>query len=1136
MKKLIAMAMALMMVFGAVPGFGEAAAAEDGLPAAGEVIHGFAVKEIRDFPAAGAELVLFEHGKTGAKVMYIANDDTNRAFQLTFLTRPVDNTGLPHVFEHATLYGSDKYPSKTLLFNASYQTYNTYINATTMDAITSYPLASLSEEQLLRLADWYIDSCFHPNIMKDESIYKTQAWHYEMADADSPLTLEGTVYTEMVGAMTRDATALHNANEATFPGASLSYEYGGMPAHIPEMTWESLKGYHDRYYHPSNCFVLLYGALKNYGAFLELLDSEFSQYERKEFTEDEADYRRITEPKVSKIPYPTPAGTDTASQSTVMYYVVCPGMKGDTVAEQAIDHLCSLIGSQGSPLMQNLKKALPTGTFSVGREVAAPDDAVLFSASNVNEDDGEVFRQTIQDSLREIAEQNLDVTLVDAIMTQLRLSDKLTGEQASPVESIVRLMAYYYAVTGDPFAYPAMKDAYGNMEQEYREGQYTALINSWLLDPALYTLTTTYAAPGMKETEDAALEAKLAEIKAGMSEEEIAAIVAETNATPEEEDNSALMAKLKAVDVATLPEEIKTYTSRDETGEDGIRRIDVTAGVDGVGQVNLFFDAATLPQEDIHYMRLYTRLVGQMDTDAHTKEELSILMDRYLSSRTVGVQVDGGPTEADVQPWLVAQWTALDEDLEAGYGLMKELLTRTQFTDTKVLQERIAAQKAYVRSQMNGNPYLIPLYRGLGAGLMKYRYYAYLNFMDYYAFIESLEQKMETQPEEVIAGLERVQQFLLNRNGAIAAYAGSEAGIALNRPLADAFLAELPDEAREKAALNLAAPEMSEGVILDTNSGFNCLIGTFAGLGVTADAGMQVMAGLTADQILAPVLRDQMGVYTPWCGIHENDEGIYLITYRDPNVAETFEVYRKLPEMLEAMVVDQNTLDGYILSQYSSLAKPAGELTGAVKEISRLVAGKDAERTLKQMRELKQVTPDSIRIFAEMLRKLWESGYHATAAGAGTINANAEMYQNILNPFGAVDAGEVTLVDAGEDRADYAAIRFAYENGLMALKGDAMFAPDDGATAGELYAALYLLIGGGQNAEEEAMATFGQYGLVPEGVTGKTPLSLGLRDQIMSAFAAVTGMQIPAIGAGQEENVMTRGQLAQDLTMFDDGQ
>ena len=182
-----------------------------------------------------------------------------------------------------------------------------------------------------------------------------------------------------------------------------------------------------------------------------------------------------------------------------------------------------------------------------------------------------------------------------------------------------------------------------------------------------------------------------------------------------------------------------------------VRRIDVTAGMDGVGQVNLFFDAATLPQEDIHYMRLYTRLLGQMDTDAHTKEELPVLMDRYLYSRTIGVQVEEGEDETQAQPWLVADWTALDEDLEAGYGLMKELLTRTQFTDTKVLAERISEQKASVRSQMNNSPYQVPLYRGLGTGMMKNRYYAYLNFTDYYAFLETLEQKMETTSEEVIA-------------------------------------------------------------------------------------------------------------------------------------------------------------------------------------------------------------------------------------------------------------------------------------------------------------------------------------------------------------------------------------------------
>ena len=98
------------------------------------------------------------------------------------------------------------------------------------------------------------------------------------------------------------------------------------------------------------------------------------------------------------------------------------------------------------------------------------------------------------------------------------------------------------------------------------------------------------------------------------------------NAVPEAEDTAAMLDSLKAVTVSTLPEEVRTYELRDETGEDGVRRIDVTAGLDGVGQVNLFFDAGTLPQEDIHYMRLYTRLLGQMDTDAHTKEELPVLI------------------------------------------------------------------------------------------------------------------------------------------------------------------------------------------------------------------------------------------------------------------------------------------------------------------------------------------------------------------------------------------------------------------------------------------------------------------------------------------------------------------------------
>ena len=971
--------------------------------------------------------------------------------------------------------------------------------------------------------------------MTDESIFKTQAWHYEMKDADSPLTLEGTVYSEMTGAMTLERTALYNANKVTFPGSSISYQYGGMPSAIPDMTWDQLKLYHNLYYHPSNCMAFLYGSFENYTAFLKLLDAEYSRYDRQTFSNPETNYQPITSPLEMNFTYPTAAGSDAAHQSTVIYYILCPGLKGNTAEEQVLDHLCSLLGADGSPLTQALKKALPTGSFSVGREIAAPDDAVIFSISNVDAGDAVLFRDTVQETLRSILSDGLDPALLDVLSASLRLSNKLSGENGDPVNGAIYPLAYYAACSGDPFLYVDFIESYDYIAQENTGGLFAKAVQDWLLDPSLYTLTCTSPAPGEKEKEDEALTAKLADIKAGMSSEQIQTIVLETNAQPEEEDNSALLNKLKAVDVSSLPEEMKSYEASDILEPDGVRHIDVTAEVDGVGQVAMYFDARPLPEEDIHYMRLYTRLLGEMNTSAHTREELGILMDRYLSGRTIGVKVDPCEEKEEVQPWLVVEWTALDEDLEEGYRLMMELLRDTDFSNTAVLSERISAQIASVRSQISSAPYTVLLSRGLGRDYMDQRYYAYLNFVDYYAFLTSLDTKMAEQPQEVIEGLKRVQAFLLNRSGAVAGFAGSPESIKLNRPLSDAFMDQLPLVTREKQVLTLESAPSTEGLIVDTNSGFNALIATFVSMGVEADESLQVVTSLVADQLLTPILRDQMGVYTPWCSVYGEDQGMYLITYRDPNIAKTFDVYASLPDMIASLQVDQETLDGYILSSYAGLAKPAGELTGAMAEIERILSGKPASRTLERMRELKRMTPESFQAAAELFQKAWDTGYKATAASSGRIHANADLYENIMNPFEAVDVGSVILTDVAEDREEFSAIRFAYENSLMAATADGQFKPDDPATVADLYAALYLLIGGVPNAGEEALTVLPQYGVAPE-LEGAMPLTFGLRDQIMSIFGNAVQMPLPAIGDERNDEVMTRAQLAQDLTLFDGGE
>lgn len=1126
MKRLLALFLALALFAGIQPSIAESDDGSGSLPVIGDVVEGFEVKEIRRFDMIGADLVLFEHQKTGAKLLYIANEDTNRAFQLTFPTRPVDNTGLPHVFEHSTLSGSAKYPSTSLFMNLSYQTYNTYMNAYTMDAMTSYPVGSLSEEQLLSLADFYTDCCLHPLIMEQEEIYRTEAWRYEMADPDSPLTLNGTVYSEMAGASTLQRSAMNNANEVTFPGAALTYDYGGKPEAIPDMTWDALKAYHGRYYHPSNCIAFLYGLYTDYTAFLKLLDEAFRDYDKKEFSFTDSGYTRISEPVTAAVPYAVAEGTDTVNQSSVYYYILCPGLREDPAGQRIVDHALTLLNTDSSVLMQNLKKAFPSGDFSCGREVAAPDDAVVFSADNINPEDVDTFRTVISDSLKQIVQDGFDPVQLDAVLTAQLLSSKLALENGDPIETVIMSFAYDYAVTGNPFEYAEAMEALSDIRNENAGGLLTSAIDTWLTDPALYTLTVTYPEPGLKESNDAALADRLAEIKASMTEEEKQAVVEATLAEPAEDDNAAMIASLTAAAVADLPEEVREYPVSDETGVDGVRRLNAVAGVDGVGKVQLYLDARTLPQDDIHYLRLFTRLMGQLGTDSHTKEELTVLMERYLMDRTIGVDTFSTPEKDDVRAMLVAEWTALDEDLAAGYDLISEILFRTQFTDLQTLSDRITAQKSYVRNTLNNTPYLALIFRQMGISDPWARYYDYLNNIAYYAFLEDLEQQMAAEPETVAARLQHIQDFLKNRTGAVAAFAGSEASAALNAPLVDAFFAEMPAEEREYPVYNLPAAQMREAISVDGNIQYNCLVAPFSQLGAQADYAYNVIGLLVADQLLLPVLREQMGAYGVLAGM-ESDIALYLISYRDPNVKATFDVYDSVPESLADFGMTQEQLDGYILRFYSELAKPAGELTGAVDELTRILHSRPADEKLNQMRAYKSITPESVRESADVFALLTEKGARGTVGGIGVLQENAALYDVILNPFNTEVQAPVEMTDVAEDHENYTAIRFVLDNGFMDLKEEGVFAPDDPATLGDFLGSMNVLFGLGNSDPEAAKDNFAQYGLV----SSDADLTAELHEDYLCSFLKnATGQDI--LTTDTPDAVVPRGDLADLLWQF----
>ncbi len=1133
MKKWVSLLLSLLLLLSVCSAPAEALPVRDtgALPSPGEVVHGFEVLEIRDFPLVNATLVLFEHQKTGAKLLYIANEDNNRGFELSFLTRPIDNTGLPHVFEHACLSGSEKYPSNALFMNLSYQTYNTYMNALTTDAMTAYPIASLSEAQLLRYTDYYVDSCLHPRILEDEFIFRTEGWRYRMASTDDPLTLEGTVYSEMLGAYTLERAATLNANSVTFPGSVLGYDYGGKPDSIPDMTWDALKEYHARFYHPSNSVAYLYGDFEDYGAFLALLDEAYAPYEKADLSFTDSAYSRLTAPVTQTFDYPVSAGTDTKNKSTVAYYIVLPGLKGNTEEESVIDMLCSLLNSGGSVLQSKMADKLPSASLSVGREVAAPDDAVMFMASQVNEEDAELFKRLVDESLLDVAENGFSAGLVDSVMAAMNLSTHLVGENPTPVEGIVYNIAYACAVTGDPFDYLNTVDALSRIAEWNEEGRYKKAAKDWLLNRETWTLTTTRPVPGAKEAADAALADRLTQVKASMSEEELQAIVEASNAPALEQDASAYVAQLQAVTVESLPEERRMYEITDVTGEDGIRRVEVAAGVEDIGMPVLLLDASFLPQELIHYFRLYTRLIGSMDTAQHTRDELGILMNRYLNNRTFGIDVH--PWEDSCRPYLYITWTAMKEDLEKSYELVEELLWQSDFSDVEKLLANVQAQKSAVRAGINSSPYNIMLYRGLGVDNPRINFISYMNYIDYYAFLEQLEVRLAEDPASVTQTMGSIQSMLHNSVGAISGFAGDPSAAEVNRSLADAFLAGLDRTVREPAVYTLPTAASTEALIVDGNVQYNSLVASLSRLGIEEyDAGMAAVSSFVADNFLIPSLRDQYGVYGAFNNVEE-DLGMYLISYRDPNIVETFDVYRALPEMISSAGVDQATLDGYILNAYVNYAHSPGELTGAFSVLEDTLAGKSQERVLDYMHRLKTLTPEAVKEAAGLYQRIWETGIRSTAGSAAAIQANADLYEVILNPFGVKDATQAELTDVTEGSEHYEAVRAVFENGLMASLTEDAFGVDEPATALDQMGALYVLVGGAPGAAMDGFNFFAGYGIIPADVTPETVLTHGLSDSLFVSFGQLAGLPLQADEPNETtDQVMTRGELADALFML----
>lgn len=998
MKKVISLVIVLIMSMSLQLNTADAAEIQlQSLPQVGQVISGFRTEEVGFMEIVNAKTVLFEHEKTGAKLFYIQSKDIDRSFQVAFRTPAVDDTGVNHILEHISVSGSEKYPIKNVLFTIANQTYSTFINAFTSPTFTAYPVSSMSEEQLLKLAEVYLDCVYYPSVYTDKTIFLREAWRYEMADKDAPLIINGTVYNEMKGSLGNLSTAaLYNVLDALYPNSIQANISGGDPQKIKDLTYEQLIQTHQTYYHPSNSLMILYGNL-DYTQFLDMIDKEYlKNFEKKDIQIDYGKIQPLKQKAEHTYPFPVSADTSMSNGAQIDYAYALTDVSEEELIGLSI--LASVLNQESSPLKQAFSAKQIGGRMSVSSVDSFVQPVFTFTAENADESKKNEFKELVDHEIDELVTNGFNKDSVNAVISSMLLSYSNLTEQANLGVNLSMSTSVLWANTGNINYFNNLIQNIHRISEKIDDNYLEDLAAKYIQTNNHAALVTTIPEAGLAEQLVEEQLAYLANLKEFMSEEEKEKIINDTIAYNEwnnTETDQAIVDQLQVVKVADLPVEVKTYPINETELTDGIRMISAATDVAETGLTSLLLDTSAVPVEKLHYLQLYSGLLGRLDTDLYSKEQLSTLMVRYLNGASFTLSTIPQGDWNEFAPVITTSWLGLMGEYAEQMELVKEILVHTQFDDTDTILSVVKQQISVLKNMFTNNPVNLLVSRNMANLNACSNYQNYLTGLEYYNFLTQLEQVLQSSPDVVLTELESIHQMIINRANMITLFAGNENSIQLYEQEMKQLMDGLPvKDILSQDYTQIPKPAKKEGIAMNSSVQYNMISSNYEDMGTTY-SGKYIPIGLViSENYITPKIRFGYGAYDNIVSFSSN--AFMLVSYRDPNIKETFDVYRGLPEFVKNMDITQDELDRYILKAFSTYTATQGELSGAFTTMNNYLMGKTTEDQLRVLEEIKSTTVNDLRESAEIFEGFLNNGAWSTVGSAEKIDANQDLYDTVI--------------------------------------------------------------------------------------------------------------------------------------------
>lgn len=955
-----------------------------------------------------SQAMILEHKKSGARVFLMSNEDENKVFSIGFRTPPADSTGLPHILEHSVLEGSEKFPVKDPFVELVKGSLNTFLNAMTYPDKTVYPVASCNSKDFQNLMDVYLDGVLHPSIYREPKIFLQEGWHYEMQSPEDDLTINGVVYNEMKGAFSSPESVLDRYTRAVlFPDTSYSNESGGDPVRIPELTYEAFIDFHKNYYHPANSYIYLYGDM-DMAEKLDWLDQAYlADYDRKDCrAQSQIQLQKPFEAPVERqITYSVTEEEGTEG-STYLSVNTVVGTDLDPILYVAFQILeYTLIDAPGAPLKQALIDA------GIGQDILGGyDNGILqpyFSviAKNTDKSRRGEFLAVVKGTLRKLADQGIDKKSLLAGLNYFEFRYREADYGSAPKGLMYGLWSMdSWLYDGDPLLHLEYQKTFDYLKQAVDQGFFEELIRDWLLDNPHEAVVIVSPEVNKTAREEAALAERLAAYKASLSQEEIQALVDQTKALKAYQEEPSAPEDLEKIPMLSREDigresEPFTYVEKEEHGIKVIHSPLFTAGI---GYLKLLFATDRVPDEDLELVGLLKSVLGYVDTRNYSYSDLT--SEIYLNSGGMDFSVASYQDLRKPGAFtgvFTASVKVLYEKLDFAFSILTEILTGSKLEDEKRLGEILEETRSRARMKLEGGSH------GAAVGRSASYFSASASFNDrtggigYYQFLEEVCSRYSKEPDyrkELIGRLKTTAGRLFTAENILVSYTADEEGYGRLPECLKSFKESLPEGDGTRYPFQFTPGLRNEGFTTASQVNYVARCGSFAGKGLAYTGALRVLKVIMNYEYLWMNLRVKGGAYGCMSSFGRSGDG-YLVSYRDPNLGATNQVYEGIPDYLRNFTIDERDMTKYVIGTISDVDTPLTPSLKGSRNLSAYMSGVTFQMIQKERDEILDVTQEDIRGLADILEAVLETGALCVIGNDSQLKAEKELFGELKNLY-----------------------------------------------------------------------------------------------------------------------------------------